>query len=248
MLSAPGAAHAKAKTRVLIWSEVTEPVEVYPKGINGQFVEFLKGEKDIDAKAAALADPDQGVTEQILADTDVLVWFGHRKHKEVKPEVVDLIVKHVKDRGMGFLPIHSSHYSLAFQKILTDIAQQRGKPLTDTPGKWAKVKNTGSPELIHVLTPKHPIAKGISDFTIPKTEIYWNPFVAPDPDVKILEGRYENDMQDGNDGLLYYYGKGKVFYFRPGHETYPIYFQKEVQQVLKNAIRFLAVKEKPPKS
>ena len=74
------------------------------------------------------------------------------------------------------------------------------------------------------------------------------PFHAPEPDVKILEGRYENDMQDGNDGLLYFYGKGKVFYFRPGHETYPIYFQKEVQQVLKNGIRYLASRDKKPKS
>ena len=58
---------------------------------------------------------------------------------------------------------------------------------------------------------------------------------------KILEGRYKDDLQDGSDGLLWNFGKGKVFYFRPGHETYPIYFQSEVQQILKNAIGFLAL-------
>lgn len=247
-LSAPSTTFAKTKARVLIWSERTEPVEIYPDGINGAFLEFLKTEKNIEAKAANLSDPSQGITDEVLRNTDVLVWFGHRKHKEVTPETVDLIVKHVKERGMGYLPIHSSHYATAFQRILSDIAQQRGKPLTDTPGKWARVKNEGRPELIHVLTPNHPIAKGIKDFTIPKTETYWNPFHAPEADVKILEGRYENDMQDGNDGLLYFYGRGKVFYFRPGHETYPIYFQKEVQQVLINAIRYLATPGKNPKS
>ena len=247
-LSSPQSTYAKSKIRVLIWSERTEPVEVYPNGINGAFVDFLKSEKDIEAKAANLADADQGITDAVLRNTDVLVWFGHRKHKEVTAETVGLILKHVKERGMGYLPIHSSHYATAFQKILSEIAEQRGKPLTDTPGKWARVKNEGRPELIHVIDPSHPITKGIKDFTIPKTENYWNPFHAPDPDVKILEGRYENDMQDGNDGLLYFYGKGKVFYFRPGHETYPIYFQKEVQQVLKNGIRYLASRDKKPKS
>jgi trehalose utilization protein len=235
--------YAKDKTRVLIWSERTEPAEVYPQGINGQFVSFLASEKDIEAKAANLTDPNQGITDDVLTKTDVLIWFGHRKHAEVSPEVNEMIAKHVRDRGMGYLPIHSSHYAKAFQAILADIATKRGKPLSDTPGKWAKVRNEGRPEMIHVLAPRHPIAKGVKDFTIPKTETYWNPFMAPEPDVKILEGRYEGDMQDGNDGLLYSYGKGKVFYFRPGHETYPIYFQTEVQQVLKNAIRFLASKD-----
>ena len=241
-LVSPAQVEAKQKIRVLIWSERTEPAEVYPEGINGVFVSFLKGEKDMQAKAANLSDPEQGVSEETLANTDVLVWFGHRKHAEVSAESIDRVLRHVRERGMGYLPIHSSHYAKPFQKILEEIAAKRGKPLdpAQKPGQWAKVKNEGKPELIHVLTPNHPIAKGVKDFTIPKTETYWGPLNAPEPDVKILEGRYEGGMQDGMDGLLYQYGKGKVFYFRPGHETYPIYFQAEVQQVLKNAMRFLA--------
>jgi trehalose utilization protein len=226
--------------RVLIWSERTEPAEVYPDGINGALLKFLGGNKAFDAKAANLADPDQGITDEILSNTDVLVWFGHRKHADVTDATNNLILKHVKERGMGYLPIHSSHYAKAFQRILQDIAADRGRPVEGTPGKWGFVKNEGKPERIHILTPKHPIAKGLKDFTIAKTETYANPFNAPEADVKVLEGRYEGGPQDGSDGLLYQYGKGKVFYFRPGHETYPIYFQKEVQQVLKNAIRYLA--------
>jgi Trehalose utilization protein len=231
---------AKQKIRVLIWSEHTEPADVYPDGINGQFVQFLSAEKDIEAKAANLSDPEQGLSEDALKNTDVLIWFGHKKHAEVTQEHVDLVKRYIREHGLGYLPIHSAHYAKPFQQILQDIATQRGKPLEGTPGHWGKVTNAGKPELIHVLAPAHPILKGVKDFTIPQTEMYANPFNVPEPDLKLLEGRYEDGPQDGSDGLLYSYGRGKMFYFRPGHETYPIYFQKEVQQILKNAVRFLA--------
>lgn len=230
------------KIRVLVWSERTEPAEVYPQGINGALAEMLNKEKDIEARVANLSDPGQGLSEEALLQTDVLIWFGHRKHKEVTEENVARVVRHVKERGMGYLPLHSAHYARPFQEIMKQIAEQRGKPLTDTPGKWGRVRNEGRPELIHILRPEHPIVKGLRDFVIPKTETYWNPFHVPEPDVKILEGRYENDQQDGNDGLLWNFGRGKIFYFRPGHETYPIFFQPEVQQIIRNAVRFLAAR------
>ncbi|MGH9661482.1 MAG: ThuA domain-containing protein [Bryobacteraceae bacterium] len=242
LLAAASLAHARDPIRVLAWSERTEPVEIYPNGINGALVEMLSREKGIQAKAANLADPEQGLSEAVLAATDVLIAFGHRHHKVVSDESVDRILRHVEERGMGYLPIHSSHYARAFQKILSILAQRKGVPLTDTPGKWARVRNEGKPETIHVLLAKHPIAKGVKDFVIPKTESYFNPFVAPPPDEKILEGRYEDGPQDGSDGLLWRFGKGQVFYFRPGHETYPIYFQPEVQRVLVNAVRYLGKK------
>lgn len=229
--------------RVLAWSERTEPKDVYPQGINGQFAAFLGADGDVRVTVANLADPEQGLTEDALAKTDVLIWFGHQKHALVTDENVERVMKHIRERGMGFLPIHSAHYAKPFQRIMKTIAFDRGKPLEGTPGKWTKVANSGATETIHVAAPGHPIAKGVKDFEIPKTEVYWNPFIIPTPDVKILEGRYANDMQDGSDGLLWKFGKGKVFYFRPGHETYPIYFQPEVQQVLKNAVRYLALAE-----
>jgi trehalose utilization protein len=237
---------AKPPIRVLAWSERSEPAEIYPNGINGALVEMLKGEKNIQARAANLSDPDQGVSEEALQNTDVLIWFGHRHHKVLTDDAVARILRHIEERGMGYLPIHSSHYAVPFQRIMTIIAERKGIKLDGTPGRWGKVRNEGKPELIHVLAPKHPIAKGIAGFTIPKTETYYNPFTIPPPDLKILEGRYEGGQQDGNDGLLWRFGKGMVFYFRPGHETYPIYFQKEVQTVLKNAIRYLGSKKFPP--
>ncbi len=231
---------AKRSIRVMAWSERSEPSEIYPHGINGALVEMLSGEKGVEAVAANLADPGQGLTEEALGNTDVLISFGHKHHKELTDENADRIVRRVELDGMGYLPIHSSHYARAFQKIMARIAEQRGAPLQGTPGSWGKVRNEGREELIHILQPKHPIAKGLEDFTIPKTESYLNPFNVPAPDLKILEGRYEGGQQDGSDGLLWNFGSGKVFYFRPGHETYPIYFQAEVRQTLKNAVRFLA--------
>jgi trehalose utilization protein len=231
---------AKKPVQVLVWSERSEPREIYPDGINGVLVEMLNKEKDIRATAANLQDAGQGLSEEALAVSDVLIAFGHRHHKVVSDDNVERIVRHVEQHGLGYIPIHSSHYARAFQKIMATIAERRGQPLDGTPGKWGKVRNEGKPELIHILEPKHPIAKGVRDFTVPKTESYLNPFLAPAPDVKILEGRYEGGQQDGNEGLLWNFGKGKVFYFQQGHETYPIYFQPEIQQILKNAVRFLA--------
>jgi trehalose utilization protein len=237
-------AQAQDKIRVLAWSERSEPADVYPRGINGQFAEFLKSEKDIVVKTANITDPEQGLSEEALAAADVVIWFGHKMHARVTDENVDRVLRHIRTRGMGFMPIHSSHYSKPFQKLMVRIAEEKGVHLDDTPGKWAKVRNEGAAETIQVIAPRHPIAHGITEFTIPKTETYWNPFVVPPPDTKIFAGRSDNGMQDGSDGLLWRYGKGQVFYFRPGHETYPIYFQPEVQRVLKNAVRFLGTHPK----
>jgi trehalose utilization protein len=233
---------AKQAIRVLAWSERSEPVEIYPNGINGAIAEALNREKGITATVASLDGPGQGLSEELLQATDVLIAFGHQHHKVLTDENVDRIVKRVEHDGMGYLPIHSSHYARAFQKIMATIAERRGSPLQGTPGSWGKVQNEGKPELIHVLAPGHPIAKGIRDFIIPRTESYLNPFNVPSPDLKIFEGRYDDGRQDGSDGMLWTFGQGKVFYFRPGHETFPIYFQPEVQRILKNAVRFLAAR------
>src|SRR5713226_9395686 len=196
----PRPVYAKQKIRVLCWSERTEPSDVYPNGINGALVEFLNKEADIAASAANLSDTGQGLDQ--LQNTEVLLWFGHKKHAEVTAENVDRILKRIQE-GMGYIPLHSSHYAHPFQKALQLIAEQRGKPLEGTPGRWASVRNEGKPELIHILDPDHPIARGVKDFTIPKTESYYNPFNIPAPALKILEGRYEGTQQDGNDGLLW---------------------------------------------
>jgi trehalose utilization protein len=153
---------------------------------------------------------------------------------------VERVVRHVAERGMGFLPLHSAHYCRPFQELMRRKAAESGIKLDGQPGSWARVKNEGKSEHVRVLLPKHPIARGVSDFVIPGTEMYVNPFNVPPPDQKVLEGSWEGGEQQGSDGLVWFIGRGKVFYFRPGHETRPIYLQPEVQQILRNAILWLA--------
>ena len=222
---------AKKPVRVLVWSERTEPSEIYPDGINGAIAAMLNREKDIRATPANLQDADQGLSEALLSAADVLVAFGHRYHRVVSEENADRIVRHVELNGMGYLALHSSSGARAFQTILSRLAERQGKPLDGLPGRWAGVRNEGLPCSVHVLEPKHPIAKGVEDFTVPGCEAYLDPFLAPAPDLKVF---------DGNQGMLWSFGRGKVFYLQQGHETYPAYFQPEIQRILRNAVRFLA--------
>jgi trehalose utilization protein len=225
---------------VLAWSERSEPVEVYPNGINGAIWEAFKADRNVHVVLANMLDPEQGLSEATLAKTDVLVWFGHRNHEDVLDEAVERVVRHVVERGMGLLPLHSAHYSRPFVELLNRRAASAYFKIEGRTGSWGQVRNQGKPEIVRVLDPKHPIVKGVGDFTIPATEMYANPFRAPPPDAKILAGAWEGGEQDGSDGLIYSIGEGKVFYFRPGHETHPIYFQPEVQQILRNAVHWLA--------
>jgi len=197
----------------MAWSERSEPAEIYPNGINGAMLQMLSHEKGIMATAANLADPGQGLTEEGLRNTDVLISFGHKHHKVLTDENVDRIIRRVEQDGMGYLPIHSSHYARAFQKIMATLAERRGAPLDGTPGRWGKVRNEGKPELIHVLEPKHPIAK--------------DPFNVPPPDVKIMERPLRRRAAG--------WQQRPAMEFRKRQRI-----QAEVQQILKNAIRFLA--------
>ena len=228
------------RIQVLAWSERSEPAEIYPRGINGAVEELLKLDRRARVTVANLLDPEQGLSEAALARTDVLVWFGHRSHEAVSDESVKRVVRHVKERGMGFLPLHSAHYCRPFQELMRIKAKQAGVKLDGIVGKWGQVRNEGKPESIRVLDPRHAITKGVADFVIPASEMYGNPFNVPPPDAKILEGSWVGGEQHGSDGMIWYVGRGKVFYLRPGHETRPVFRQAEIQQVIRNAVRWLA--------
>lgn len=231
---------AAQRIHVLAWSERSEPIDVYPRGINGAIAEIFASQRSIEVTVANLLDPEQGLSEAALADTDVLVWFGHRSHAAVSDEAVERIVRHVTERGMGFLALHSAHVARPFQELMRQKAAELGVALEGRVGNWAAVRNEGKPEQIRILDPQHPITRGVETFTIPETEMYVNPLNAPPPDQKVLEGLWEGGEQNGSDGLVWFLGRGKIFYFRPGHETRPIYNQPEVQQILRNAIPWLA--------
>ncbi len=213
--------------RILVWSEFTEPKEVYPQGIHGAIADYLRIIPGLEVKAAELSDPEQGLSEAVLGQTDALFWFGHIKHHEVSEEAALRIVKRVREGGMGFVPLHSSHFSKPFKALMgTDCGL----------GGW---REDGKPEYVHVVSPDHPIAEGVVDFVVPQDEMYNEPFAVPPPETVVLESRWESG-EYLRSGCCWTCGKGRVFYFRPGHETFPVFRQPEVQRILRNAAYWAA--------
>jgi len=231
---------AAARTRqVVAWSEGSANVDpaskkVYPDDINTAIAEGLK---PLEAQGweivkASLADPDQGLSDERLNRTDVLIWWGHKKHNQVTDTLVDKIEKRVKEQGMGFIATHSAHFSKPLKRLL------------GTACSWREYVLDGTTVEIIVKDPDHPICKGVSNFTIP-IERYGEPFAVPEPESVPLDGRYtlpSGKTEPGRMGLCWTIGKGKVFYFTPGHETYPDYFRPQVRTIFINAVQWAAPK------
>lgn len=225
MLIASSLAEAKKKApklRVLLWSEQTEPRDIYPRGISGALAEHLNKQAEFEAKTAQLSDPEAGLSEAALASTDVLIWFGHRKHNDVPDEAVQRVVRHIRERGMGFIALHSAHFSKPLKAAL------------QATGAWSSYRNWGQAERVWVVSPDHPIAKGLKDFTIPKEEIYTEPFEVPTPEAVILEATWPSGHRT-RECLAWTLDKGRFVYIRPGHEEYPTYFIPEMQRLVVNA-------------
>ena len=211
------------KLRVLCWSEQTEPREIYPTGISGALADHLKQQKGLEVKTAQITDPELGLSDAALSNTDVLIWFGHKKHNDVPDEIVNRIVKHIRERGMGFIALHSAHFSKPLKAAL------------QATGSWSSYVNFAKPEQVWVVSPKHPIAKGIKDFTIPKTEIYTEPFDVPTPEAVIFEGTWETGHRN-REVMVWTLDKGRFVYVRPGHEEFPIFFMPEMQKLIHNSV------------
>jgi trehalose utilization protein len=223
----------RPKRRVLVWSEGTAPKNVYPKDINTAVAEGLRGLEGWEVVTASISDPDQGVSNESLQKTDVLIWWGHTRHAQVNDQLVERIVQRVKQDGMGFIALHSSHYSKALKKLL------------GTPCGFSAYVCDGSSVKVTVKEPDHPIAQGIKDFTLDKTERYSEPFEIPQPEAVVFDGVYsrpDGSTESSRQGLVFRVGKGKVFYFQPGHETYPHFFDDNVRRILRNAVVWAAPK------
>jgi len=220
------------KIKVTVWNEYLHEVEVpeigeiYPEGIHNCIGNFLK-EAGMDVKTATLRMPEHGLTEEVLNDTDVLIWWGHMAHNQVEDEIVDRVYKRVMD-GMGLIVLHSGHASKIFSKVCgTDTGLLR----------W---REDGDKEILWVVDPSHPIVDGLDEkIIIPSEETYGEHFCIPKPDDLVFISWFEGG-EVFRSGCCYYRGKGKVFYFRPGHETFPIYHQSEIQKVITNAVKWAA--------
>ncbi len=198
--------------------------QVYPKTMHGTIAEALNTQKGITATTVTLQEPEHGLTAEKLAHTDVLIWWGHCAHGDVEDHVVDRIADAVWG-GMGIIFLHSAHFAKPFKRLM-------GTPCNLT---W---REAGERERLWVTSRNHPIAAGLPDsFELEHEEMYGEPFGVPEP----LETVFISWFQGGEvfrSGLTYKRGAGNVFYFRPGHETYPTYHDANVQRVIANGVRW----------
>jgi trehalose utilization protein len=204
---------------------------MYPHDINGAVADALKSLSGWEVIVASIDDPDQGLSDERLNATDVLIWWGHKRHGEVKDDLVKRIERRVREQGMGFIALHSSHFAKPY------------KALMGTPCSWREYKADGTSVQIKVGAPQHPIAQGVKDFELPKIERYGEPFRVPVPEAVPLEGVYtkpDGKTEPGRMGMCWTVGKGRVFYFTPGHETYDDFFRPEVKQIMRNAVQWAA--------
>ena len=214
--------------RALCWSERTEREAVYPDGINGAIAQALDEAGGFETRVAKLADEGQGLND--LDWADVLVWFGHLKHRDVTDENVRRIVAAVQERGMGYVPVHSSLGARPFHLVLGHRGGSAG---------W---REDGCPSVVSVVQPDHPIAQGLDRmFIIPMEEMYAEPFAIKPPDELVFISSFAGG-EVLRSGCCWYAGKGRVFYFQPGHETYPVYFQREIKLIMANACRWAAAR------
>lgn len=216
------------KIRVTVWNEFRheknkENVKaLYPNGLHAVVGDFLAETGDMEITLAALDDEDQGLPDEVLDNTDVLIWWGHTAHKEVSDGLVAKIQKRVYLGKMGFVGLHSAHHSKPFRAIVG----------TNGNLQWGRNQR----EVVWNLMPSHPIAAGIPDhFLIEEEEMYSEPFYIPQPDALVFGSWFE----DGNilrSGCCFIRGAGKVFWFQPGHETCKSFFNPYVRRIITNAV------------
>ncbi len=217
--------------RVTVWNEgihekKNEAVKkVYPEGMHKVIAEHLNKQKGIKAITATLDEPEHGLTDDVLKNTDVIIWWGHAAHEEVKDAIVEKVQKKVLE-GMGIIVLHSGHFSKIFRKLMG----------TSCSLKWREI---GEKERLWNLAPDHPITEGIDEyFELEHEEMYGERFDIPTPDKEIFISWFAGG-EVFRSGCVWERGYGKVFYFRPGHETYPTYYDKNVLKVITNAVKWM---------
>ena len=221
-----------SKLKVTVWNEYRHEKKnpkirkIYPKGMHAVIAAALNKDKAILAKTATLDEPEHGLTEEVLKNTDVLIWWGHMAHKDVKDEIVDRVQKYVLN-GMGLIVLHSGHFSKIFRRMMG----------TSCILTW---REAGENERLWVTQPGHPIAEGLPEyFELKHEEMYGEFFDIPHPEAQVFVSWFKGG-EIFRSGCCWTRGKGKIFYFRPGHETHPTYYDKNVQRVIRNAALWAA--------
>jgi trehalose utilization protein len=218
-------------TRVTVWTEYIqdrddEPVKaVYPDGIHAALADGFR-EAGFEVGVAHLDEPEHGLTEEVLAKTDVLTWWGHVAHPKVEDAIVDRVQARVLD-GMGLIVLHSGHHSKIFRRLMGTSGNLH----------W---REAGERERLWVVDRSHPIADGlVESFVVEPEELYGEPFDVPPPDELVLISWFQGG-EVFRSGCCWRRGRGRIFYCRPGHETNPTYYQPIVRKVLANAASWAA--------
>lgn len=218
--------------RVTVWNEfrheLQEPVKsVYPKGIHGAIAAGI-GAPDLAITCATLDEPEHGLTDEVLNKTDVLLWWGHRAHSAVSDEIVAKVRRNVLN-GMGLIVLHSGHNSKIFGALMGTSCSLR----------WRQI---GERERLWVVDPSHPIVRGVPrTFALEHEEMYGEPFEIPD-DGKVIFMSWFEGGDVFRSGVTFQRGSGRIFYFQPGHETFPVYYDENILKVIGNAVRWAAPK------
>jgi trehalose utilization protein len=218
--------------RATIWNEYVherrdESVRrIYPKGIHGAIADGVQRElgANVSVRFATLEEPEHGLTAAALAATDVLTWWGHAAHDEVADEVVDRVHARVLD-GMGIVVLHSGHFSKIFRRLMG----------TSCALRWRSDEG-GEREVIWTVNPGHPIAAGVPQpIVIPHQEMYGEFFDIPPPDEVVFISSFEGG-EVFRSGCCFNRGAGRVVYFGPGDQEFPVYHQPEIQRVIANCV------------
>ena len=285
LFALPVLARATDPIRVLVWDE-RQPKQkmAYDNFLGNAIADYLKKQPGLVVKSVGIDDPNQGLSKETLDNTDVLIWWGHVRHGEIKPETAKMLISRIKEGELNLISLHSAHWSMPFKEAMNERARQdalsfhetdndpKSTTIVDKPAPGGLPKATdpltpsykdergksgivvtvtlpncafptyredGKPSHVTVLNVDHPLAKGLpAKFDIPATEMYSSPFHVPKPDVSIIEEKWDKG-ESFTSGSYWKLGKGGVVYFRPGHESYPVFKQAEPLKFIENAVRFL---------
>lgn len=218
---------AQRPIRVRIWCEATAPSGVYPDDVDGAIADQLARQPGHRVTRGRLSDPAAGLSDADLDATDVLLWWGHLRHDDVPDDRAAAVVKRVREGRLGFVALYASCGSKPFRQMMS---------MPCEPGGW---REDGRPEFVSVKAPDHPIARGITAFTIPKTDMFSEPFAVPQPDTVVFVSTWEKG-ESLRSGLTWTIGKGRVAYLRTGPENYPILFHPSIRLAIANAVAWTA--------
>ena len=279
---------AATPVRVLVWDE-QQPAQkqAYTNFLGNEIADHLRRQPGLAVTSARLDDPDQGLSAAALDACDVLIWWGHVRHVEIKPETGREIVRRIKAGQLSLIALHSAHWSIPFVEAMNERARQDALQAL-SPGERASAvlietnqypqlrvqpkytdrltpsalfrkppsgpveitltlpnccfpayREDGQPSQVRVLLPDHPIARKLPrEFVITQTELYNEPFHVPPPDAVVFEERWQLG-EWFRSGSVWNLGRGKVFYFRPGHETYPVFKNANALRIIENTVRWM---------